>query len=331
MKKNQINRAINILSLIFIGLGLFLLFRNGDWDKVAYVKDHLSYPGVMIVIMLSLVCQILVIFRWYLLLLPVKNNIRFKSIFRIAVSAILLNHVAPGKVGYPTKAFFLKKTEQIPISSSVPSLFGELILDYSVTGLLFIVAALAGNYFGYIIKLLSDYIALKNLWLFPLILIILLLLIFALKRRLQATNVLKNLITAIHLTRKRHDVLIWSLIITIIYLMIWFISDYILAASIGYKLPLIFLIFVGAFTNIIVLLAPLPGGLGVREISGAYLFKIFFNLGEVALIMILLSRLFTFITLALLYFGDRLFRLAASHQEEAHESPSSVEITGEIS
>jgi uncharacterized protein (TIRG00374 family) len=94
--------------------------------------------------------------------------------------------------------------------------------------------------------------------------------------------------------------------VTIVALFFWFVCDYLLLASLGHKLPLIFLIFVGAFTNILVLLAPLPGGLGVREISGAYLFKIFFNLGEIAVIMVLLSRLFSLVGLVILYAFDWL-------------------------
>ena len=69
------------------------------------------------------------------------------------------------------------------------------------------------------------------------------------------------------------------------------------------------MIFVGAFTNIVVLLAPLPGGLGVREISGAYLFKLFYNLGEIAVNMVLLSRLFSLVALVILFGFDWLARM----------------------
>mgnify|MGYP001107491019 CR=1 FL=1 len=95
----------------------------------------------------------------------------------------------------------------------------------------------------------------------------------------------------------------------------WFISDYIVLLSLGFKVPLNFVIFVGAFTNIIVLLAPLPGGLGVREITGAYLFKIFFNLGEIAVIMILLNRLISYIALAILYGSERIFKSVGSEKK----------------
>jgi hypothetical protein len=53
----------------------------------------------------------------------------------------------------------------------------------------------------------------------------------------------------------------------------------------------------------------LPGGLGVREISGAYLFKVFYNLGEIAVIMVLLSRLFSLVSLVILYGFDWVVQL----------------------
>jgi uncharacterized protein (TIRG00374 family) len=330
MKKKYVSRIINISSFIFIAIGLFLLFRNGDWSKIVFIKDNVNYWGIIAVILIGVFCQFMVVFRWYLLLIPIKRDIKLGSICRIAISSILLNHVAPGKVGYPTKAYFLKKTEDIPISSSVPSLFAELILDYAVTTALFLFAVIGGGYAKDVIRLLSGYFDFRYLWFFPIIAGVFLIAGITLRQRIQSSNISKNLITAIRQTKKRLDILLWVVLITIIYLVIWFISDYILVKSLGYDLPLFFVIFAGAFTNIVVILAPLPGGLGVREISSAYLYKIFFNLGEVALVMILLSRLFTFITLFILYFGDWIMRLVTSNKN-VMQRVTKPELTGDIS
>ncbi|HEX9975441.1 MAG TPA: lysylphosphatidylglycerol synthase transmembrane domain-containing protein [bacterium] len=330
MKKKYVSRLINISCFLFVSIGLFLLFRNGDWSKIVFIKDNVNYAGIIAVIFLGGICQFLVIFRWYLLLIPIKNDIRLGSICRIAIGAILLNHVAPGKVGYPAKAYFLKKSEDIPISSSVPSLFAELMLDYSITLVLFLFAVVTGGYAKDVIRLISGYLDFRYLWAIPIFVIIIILIVIPFKRRIQSSNISKNLVAAIGQTKKRLDILLWVVLITLIYLVIWFISDYILVKSLGYNIPLIFLIFAGAFTNIVVILAPLPGGLGVREISSAYLFKVFFNLGEVALVMILLSRLFTFITLFILYFGDWIMRLVTSNKN-VMQRVTKPELTGDIS
>lgn len=330
MNKKNVSRIINIASFAFIAIGFFLLFRNGDWSKILYIKDNVNYPGIIAVIFIGVICQFLVIFRWYLLLIPIKNDISLRSIFRIAISAILLNHIAPGKVGYPTKAYFLKKTEDIPISSSVPSLAAELILDYSVTMVLFLFAVITGGYAKEVVRLVSGYFDMRYLWLLPVIIVTLILIGIPFKQRVQSSKIAKNLMAAIRQTKKRLDILLWVVLITLIYLVTWFISDYILVRSLGYNIPLLFLIFVGAFTNIVVILAPLPGGLGVREISGAYLFKIFFNLGEVALVMILLSRLFTFITLFILYCGDWIMGLVTSNKDVI-QTVTTPKLSGDIS
>ncbi len=330
MKKIKLNTVINIFSFILIIIGFYFLFRNGDWNKIVSIKDKINYWGLAGVAILVTFCQFLVIFRWYLLLIPIKNGITLRSIFRIAINAIVLNHTAPGKVGYPTKAYFLKKMENIPISSSIPSLFGELFLDYSMTGALFLTAALIGGYLETIFKLLSNYIEIRNIWIIALAVILSAVLSILLKQRLQSSKIFKNVIAAIQLTRRRSDIIFWSITITVIYLFVWFVSDYLLLISLGYRLPLNFLIFVGAFTNIVVLLAPLPGGLGVREITGAYLFKVFYNLGEVAVVLILLSRLFSLLALVILYFGERIVELINYNKKLVNEV-TDPEISSNIS
>lgn len=313
MTKKNLNKIINIFSIILIVAGFYFLFRKGDWSRVVSIKDNVNYWGLTGVLFLFTISQFLMIVRWYLLLIPIKPGITLKSVFRIAISAIVLNQTAPGKVGYPTKAYFLKKAEDIPISSSIPSLFGEIFLDYSITGIFLLAAIFFGGYLKAILNILAKNMHWGHSWLIPVTLILIFLVYLVLKQKLKSSNIFNNILAAFRLTRRRNDIIIKSIILTVIALFIWFVCDYLLLASLGHKLPLNFLIFVGAFTNILVLLAPLPGGLGVREISGAYLFKLFYNLGEVAVIMVLLSRLFSLVSLVILYGVDWLIKGQKKH------------------
>lgn len=314
MTKKNLNKIINIFSIILILIGFYFLFRKGDWSKVVGIKEKINYWGLVGVLILFTISQFLMIVRWYLLLIPIKPGITLKSVFRIAISAIILNQTAPGKVGYPTKAYFLKKAEDIPIASSIPSLFGEIFLDYSITGLFLLAAIFIGGYLKAILNILAKNMDWGHSWLIPVTLILIFLVYLVLKQKLKSSNIFNNILAAFRLTRRRKDIIIKSIVLTVIALFIWFVCDYLLLTSLGYKLPLNFLIFVGAFTNIIVLLAPLPGGLGVREISGAYLFKLFYNLGEIAVIMVLLSRLFSLVSLVILYVFDWLVRLQTKNK-----------------
>ena len=314
MNRKNLNKIINILSLILIAIGFYFLFRKGDWNKVLSIRENINYWGLGAVIVLFTLCQFMIVYRWYLLLIPIKPGIKLRSIYRIAVSSIILNQTAPGKVGYPTKAYFLKKMENIPISNSIPSLFGELFLDYAITAGFFLVTVLIGGYFKTIVGLIAGYIDLQNFWIIPLCLTLFIILFILFKNKIQSADIIKNIFAAFQLTRQRKDLILWSVVITVVSLFIWFVSDYLVLLSLGFKVPLNFVIFVGAFTNIIVILAPLPGGLGVREITGAYLFKLFFNLGEIALIMILLNRLISYIALAILYLAERAIKVPVPGQ-----------------
>jgi len=328
MKKNKTNKIINIFSIIFIIIGFYFLFRKSDWSKVVSIKDNISYWGLAGVFALFTFSQFLMIVRWYLLLMPIKAGIKLRSVFRMAVSAILLNQTAPGKAGYPAKAYFLKKTENVPISSSIPSLFGEVFLDYSITGLFLLVSVFIGGYYQAIFNILSDNINLNHTWMIPVAFIFGVLIFLLLKQKLKSSNIFNNIIAAFKLTRQRTDIILGSIILTVIAIFIWFICDYLLLICLGFKLPLIFLIFAGAFTNMVILLAPLPGGLGVREISGAYLFKVFYNLGEIAVIMVLLSRLLSLVSLVVLYSFDWVVRLQTNKKSalaKISDSPVSAE------
>ncbi len=328
MTKKNLNKIINTWSIIFIIVGFYFLFRKSDWSKVVSIKDNINYWGLAGVLALFTLSQFLMILRWYLLLIPIKAGIALKSVFRIAISASVLNQTTPGKVGYPTKAYFLKRVEHMPISSSILSLVGEVFLDYSITGLFLLAAAFVGGYFKTIFTILSKNIDWSHVWLIPVVIFLLLFVFFILKQKLKESNIFNNIIAAFHMTRKRKDVIAGSIMLTMLALFIWFICDYLLLLSLGHRLPFNFLIFVSAFTNIVVLLAPLPGGLGVREMSGAYLFKVFYNLGEIAVIMVLLSRLFSLVGLVILYGFDWLLRLKKKNKsllEKASDHDISAE------
>ncbi|MDZ7376703.1 MAG: flippase-like domain-containing protein, partial [candidate division KSB1 bacterium] len=146
MTSRRLNRLINLFTMILIGVGFYFLFRKSDWSKVVDIKNNISIWGLVAVLALFTISQLLMIIRWYLLLIPIKSDIQLRSVFRIAVNAIILNQIAPGKVGYPTKAYFLKQAEGIPISLAIPSLVGEVFLDYSITGIFLMIAVFLGGY-----------------------------------------------------------------------------------------------------------------------------------------------------------------------------------------
>ena len=97
--------------------------------------------------------------------------------------------------------------------------------------------------------------------------------------------------------------------VTLILITLSFLCDWFMLKAVGVKMSFTFVVMAFSFSTIAGFLSPLPGGLGVREISNAYLFKMFYNLGEIALIVTVLRRALDFLLSILLYGYAKIVKL----------------------
>jgi uncharacterized membrane protein YbhN (UPF0104 family) len=301
MTKNLLNKIINLITLICLVIGFYYVLHSADWSKLKHIKEHISYFGIFLVFSLIISAFLLMFVRFYILIIPVKKDIKLKNIVQISIHAMILNSTTPGKVGYPLKAYLLKKKEELAISRSLPSIFSEIFLDYLLTAVFFVISIFIGGFYPFISRVFSSYLIPSNFYRIILLLTVLFIVVFSLKRKIFSSDKLKNTFKSIKLISTRNDVIFMSIILTVFYISLQFYADYILIRSLGFKVPISFIVFTSSFSNLLVLLAPLPGGLGVRELSGAYLFQVFYNLGEIAIVAVLISRILTFATLFILF------------------------------
>jgi len=299
-------------------LGLYFLFRKSNLRQLQQVKDHLNYGLLFIVLLINLINLILMILRWYFLVKPVKATVSLKNIYIISLNAIAANFAVPGKMGVPAKAILLKNTENIDYSHVTPSLANELFLEYFTILIFFVTSAIAGGFLDW--QSATSAISWRIVFLF------LFLLGFAgggwffFRKTKRIGAFLKNFSHAYKLSAKRKDLFLVALLITVVNLFLTFYADKLLFKSMGFTIPYIFVIFSSSFSSIAALISPLPGGIGIREIANGYFYKIFYNLGEVAVAAIIIRRLITYFSLILLFVLERLF---SSH--------FSIEIRKEIS
>ena len=318
-KTTLARRLLDGIYIVCVLGGLALLLRKTDWQQLAQIWPRLDWMALLAVLALTIVNILLMIYRWYLLLRPIKPNISLRNVVKVSLNGLAVNFATPGKMGVPAKAILLKKTEQVEISTSLTSLFVELIYEYGTLCLFMLIAGAIGGYWAAIWKSLGTDLITKTKFLGAAIVIVALL-ILLFRRKLAASRVVKNLQMAARMTLRRTDLLLWIMAISAFNLALTLWADWLLYKSLGFSVPYFFIVFAGALSNLAGLFSPLPGGLGVREVSNTYLYQNFFGIGQIALVATVIRRLLTYGSLILLFgfewlIGDTI-RMAEIRENE---------------
>lgn len=312
-RSKKFKKTVNILFLCFIIFGIAsIVFDN--LDRIHEYKDTLlsiNYWHLLIVLAITMAATILRSLRWYYLLIPVKKNISWINVLRVNMNALAANYSTPGKAGVPVKAFLLKKTENIDYSYSLPSILFELFLEYSLQLILLIICVFVGGHlsklFFSIENLITNLGFIQNFIFLILTALIVCLIIYLLKSKINLKGFFVKFQNAVKITRKRWDCLIYSGLISTFNLIMSFFGFWLLIVALGHpEITLTFVIFSSGLTNIVGAVSPLPGGLGVREITIYGLYDIYFGLGGVAFLAIILMRLITYLALLILFISEKI-------------------------
>ncbi|MBN1352382.1 flippase-like domain-containing protein [candidate division KSB1 bacterium] len=325
-KQRRTKLIFNFVFLLLIAGGIYFILKSGDIEKLKDIGKNLDYFGLVGVLAITVLNVLLIIYRWFLLLKPVKNGISFGNVFYISISAVAVDFTGPGKLGMPTKAVLLKKMEGVEISKSIPSLMSELILEYSIAAFLMLAAALVGSYLTVVIESFHKYLIELNYTIIFVFLATIILLAFMLRKKVISTQFFKNIVVALKESGRRKDVLAAAAGITVLNYLLTFAADVWLYKSIGFDIPYIFIVFSGCFAHFMALFSPLPGGLGMREVSSAYMFKVFYKLGEVSVIAVLIRRILTYLALFMLFVSEKVINHAIRKQTDTPgQAPELVE------
>ncbi|MFZ5516453.1 MAG: lysylphosphatidylglycerol synthase transmembrane domain-containing protein [Candidatus Zhuqueibacterota bacterium] len=313
-KKSKLSILISWAFMLLIIGGLILLILSNR-DKFSEYKEtllHVNLVTLFIVLLVTMSANFFRGWRWYYLVLAIKNNISLINIFRVTFSALAANFTMPGKLGVPVKAVLLKKTENIEVGKSLPSILGEIFIEHSSEILIAIVSVFIGGHISKLTatssKIADDQGVVMNIGIAVGILLLGAVAWFAFKRKLKSMDFIHNFMEAIHLTKKRVDYVVYSYIITIVNLIISYYVFWMVVATLGHpEVDLTFVIFAGTITNFLGLISPIPGGVGVREITIYGLYDFYYGLGGIAFLAIVLMRLITYLSLFLCFLLERFY------------------------
>jgi uncharacterized membrane protein YbhN (UPF0104 family) len=267
----------------------------------------LNVALVIFVFLLGGVNIFLVALRWHVLLKVVKSNISFKNVMAATIGATAINTAGPGKLGVPAKAVLIKKLEHVEINQSIPSVLMDLLLEVLALAVLLAVSALAIGMHNTVLQFAADAFAFKNILYIAGVLGFFLLVVSVLRRKIAANDFAQKAILVLQKTLKRKDLFVLALGISLLNALVHFWADQLLFKALQQDIPFGFIVFSSAFSAMAGWLSPLPSGLGVWELSRAYLFKAYYGIGELAVFMTLLRRLLTYAVMGFIYMVNGFF------------------------
>ncbi len=311
-KHNNYNKLINLffVVLILMGLGL-IIYKNrqnlNDYKEILFNVNYLTLGFVLVVTMSTIFFRS---WRWYYLLRPLKGNLSFMNVFRVSINALAANFTMPGKLGVPVKAVLLKKAEQIEVGKSLPSILGEIFIEHASELMIACIAVIIGGHLSKFFHAVKQIVHNQNIVINGMIVLAALAILFVgswiFKRKIKSMSFIINFIETIKITRRRKDYLLYSILITIINLIISYYIFWLVIATLGHpEIDLTFVIFAGSITNFLSLISPIPGGVGVRELTSYGLYDFYFGLGGIAFLAIIIMRLITYLSLFITFLLER--------------------------
>ena len=137
--KKTIKKAIQIIIFFSVGIGIFwLVYRKQDMGVLKNALLHADYFWIIVSLFLGILSHISRAMRWNLLIYPLGYKPKVINSF-FSVMIMYLSNMAIPRSGEIVRCGVLGKTENIPVSKLLGTVFTERIIDFI---LLFILLAI---------------------------------------------------------------------------------------------------------------------------------------------------------------------------------------------
>ena len=122
-------KLTNIIISLFLGIGFILLWlKLIDFNQVVEYAKNLKIKFLILAGLFYIIAYIFRSLRWRTLLSSFAKISIIRS-FLYWMSGNFLNYLIPIRAGEIIRSFFLKKSDNIPISQSLPSVFLDKMFD----------------------------------------------------------------------------------------------------------------------------------------------------------------------------------------------------------
>ena len=185
-------RIFSILKItISLGLALLLfwyLYKDNFSDTIQGLKQ-VNYSWVMVSIVLGIASHLVRAYRWKLLMEPTGKYPTVMKSFGALLIGYLVNLAIP-RLGEVSRCLVLKRTDQIPVTTSLGTVVSERVLDVIslllITGFTVLIEFEKLNSFFYSVfadKLSGLFSGIRGNWLFILLGVVMLIIVWVLVQK----------------------------------------------------------------------------------------------------------------------------------------------------
>lgn len=154
MVKKAVSVIKYVLTLGLAGVLLYFAFRNVDFEEFWEKTQEVDYTWVILSIVLSLVAYYSRSYRWNILMKPLGYPNLSVHRTNLAVLVGYLANLAFPRLGEITRCGMMKRSDDVPVSTSLGTVISERIVD-TLSLLVLIIATLLLEYDNFI-ALITD-------------------------------------------------------------------------------------------------------------------------------------------------------------------------------
>ncbi len=125
------NRLIDTILFLAAGGLLFALILHSDPAAIARTLANSNIIFVLGAMAITATIILVKIVRWQIILESIKIKLPIMQIAGPYTASLFVSNITPGRVGEPIRSYYLKKTHGHSITSTLPSVVLERLLDIS--------------------------------------------------------------------------------------------------------------------------------------------------------------------------------------------------------
>jgi len=274
--KISISNYIRLIGLIIL---VFILTRI-DLDAFIAQFKNINLYFLFTAIILSLFLIFVKTIRWKAFLIQQSLSISIKSAFSIYLSSLYIGFITPGRLGEIIKALYLKQERVTSFSKGLSSAIMDRLLDLY---LLILLSSVGVYYFlkgrginiGFVIGFAIIF-SLLIIILHPKFLNLLARFLF---RKISPKKLKNKINDSINefiegMNQIINPILLFGILLTVFSYSVFFFQCFLIAKSIGLQISYFDLALIMSIVNIITFIPISISGLGTREASMIFLFKL---------------------------------------------------------
>lgn len=244
--------------LLAAGVLYFTGVLGNAWETIRSAK---WFP-LLLVVIVGMTLPIVHALRWRVVMRSMGDHVRPTDAADITVSSALLNYASPGFVGASAKAILANRTQRIPYRDSALSIAFEHSLDLTlmVISSALTILILGPSRFSDALEPLQRYATLAT----GIVSLVALLIIVAVVIRFGLWRYVLTAIETVKVIGRNVDVRMVALL-SLLYWFLQIVVGALLFWSLQLPLEPINIIAVITIPSLAGMLAPVPGGIGVRE------------------------------------------------------------------